>query len=1468
MKRFLLSLSIFTACFLSGSLDAQMTTFRFTYDVGLFDISGGMVQNPAGEFVFAGINNSFGPYYGDAVKIDASGTVVWAKAYNGGFATNISDIKNVSTGGYIMTGQSSSAGGGALLIRIDNAGAVLWAFKYQLPDKPAANASNEYGNAVIETSDGGFLVGGGVDYFWDGVSPTTTDTTSAMGFKVNSSGVLQWSKVWTIATANPDEHYINDVAESADGYFFVGQSSEGTGTLSSNGDYPSNALIIKTTTAGALTYIRRWGAGNATSQGINAATKLTTGNILLGGFDDVSGFLVSISGVGAAPAVIYNHRLNGALFGSTYLIQDIMECADGNYSIIGTQLVFLSVQLNTMIVKLNSSTGALMFGRTYAPIGLSAILPEGGLCTDQGYYVVMTDQQVGGFNANVIRTNTVGQTNDPASGCPGTSINPTIGTITVTFTTPTSSNFNLAVGSSFSPVVTNLIPVRTQHCFNAPSALSATSTSTNVTCFGGCNGTATATPANGTAPYTYLWAPSGGTAATATGLCAGTYTCTVTDAASVSTTTSVTITQPAATVATISATPIECSTGWAYITVNVTSGVGPYTYAWSPSGGNTNVGQVFVAGNYTCTITNGAGCTSTQSITVVPGPAPTCSITSSSNNLCFGNTNGTATVTASSGMGPYTYSWSPSGGTGATASNLAAGTYTVTVTDFLGCQATSTIVITAPSQLTSTSSQTNVLCNGGNNGTATVAPTGGTPGYTYSWAPSGGTAATASGLAPNTYTCTITDGAGCTTTQNFTITQPTVISASATSTPTGCSTNTGSATCTANGGTGILTYSWAPSGGTAATAINLGVGNYTVTVTDANGCTSTANASIITAGGPTASLQSSSNVNCFGSSTGTASVTASGNSPFTYSWSPSGGNAATANGLIAGGYTCTITDINGCASTQSVLITEPTAIVASASSTPTGCSASTGSATCTANGGTGSLTYSWSPSGGTSATANNLAAGPYVVTITDANGCTTTANTTVTSVGGPTTSVQTTTNVACFGNNTGASTITASGNGPLTYSWAPIGGNAATGANLSAGTYTVTVTDINGCVSAQTVTITEPTVIAPFTSSNPATCGNTNGDATVSVTGGTGPYTYLWNNSQTTATISNLAGGSYNVTVTDANGCTSTATVNVTNTGAPTVSLQSSSNVSCFGGTTGSATVLVSGGSSPYTYAWSPSGGTSASATNLGAGTYTITVTGSDGCTQTQTVTLTQPTAIALTSNAVAENCGSADGSASVAASGGTPGYTYVWSNAATNDSISNLSAGSYSVTATDANGCTTSSTVVVTNNSTAVANAGASVTITSGQTVQLLGTGGVTYSWTPSGTLSCSNCQNPVASPTATTIYMLTVTDSNGCTDTDTITVYVDIACGEVYVPNAFSPNGDHQNDMFYVRGNCIKYLDFSIYNRWGEKVFYTADPAMGWDGTWRNVACENAVFTYYLKATLLDGTEIDRQGNISLVK
>jgi len=167
--------------------------------------------------------------------------------------------------------------------------------------------------------------------------------------------------------------------------------------------------------------------------------------------------------------------------------------------------------------------------------------------------------------------------------------------------------------------------------------------------------------------------------------------------------------------------------------------------------------------------------------------------------------------------------------------------------------------------------------------------------------------------------------------------------------------------------------------------------------------------------------------------------------------------------------------------------------------------------------------------------------------------------------------------------------------------------------------------------------------------------------------------------------------------------------------------------------------------------------------------------------------------------------------------------------------------------------------------------DAGPYVVITQGDQTQLNGTGGGngTYSWAPATGLSCTNCPDPVASPTVTTTYTLTVADSLGCMFTDTVTVAVELNCGlGIFVPNAFSPNGDGQNDVLYVRGDCIEFMEFSVFNRWGEEVFHSTSPAQGWNGVWRGEPCEDAIFTYVVHATMYDGTQQDAKGNVALIK
>ena len=365
-----------------------------------------------------------------------------------------------------------------------------------------------------------------------------------------------------------------------------------------------------------------------------------------------------------------------------------------------------------------------------------------------------------------------------------------------------------------------------------------------------------------------------------------------------------------------------------------------------------------------------------------------------------------------------------------------------------------------------------------------------------------------------------------------------------------------------------------------------------------------------------------------------------------------------------------------------------------------------GSATVTASGATSPYTYTWNTTPPQyTTTATNLSAGTYSVTVNAANACSKTASVTITQ---PSAALSATisgqTNVSCFGNSTGSATVTAAGGtSPYTYTWntSPVQ-YTTTASNLAAGTYIVTVKDANNCSTTVSVTITQPSaglnasVSGAGSQVNVSCFGGTNGSATATVTGGTSPYTYTWNTTpaQYTATASNLSAGTYTITVKDANNCSATANVTITQPNAAlSATISGQTNVSCFGNSTGSATVAAAGGTSPYTYTWNT---TPVSIHNnshkLAAGTYTVTVKDANNCSTTVSVTITQPSSPISLSNNISYTGNNTNIDLSV--SGGTPPYTYSWSNGATTQDLNNVAIGSYTVTVTDSKGCVTTATI------------------------------------------------------------------------------------------------------------------------------------------------------------------------------
>lgn len=420
-------------------------------------------------------------------------------------------------------------------------------------------------------------------------------------------------------------------------------------------------------------------------------------------------------------------------------------------------------------------------------------------------------------------------------------------------------------------------------------------------------------------------------------------------------------------------------------------------------------------------------------------------------------------------------------------------------------------------------------------------------------------------------------------------------------------------------------------------------------------------------------------------------------------------------------------------------------------------------------GGIGPFTYAWSNTATTSS-ISSLPAGTYSLMVTAANGCTQTTSATVTEPVAIDID-SSTSDVTCHGGTDGAALLTINGGtSPYSYLWS----NSTTNPGLSsvaAGTYSVTITDNNGCQQNSMVTITEPTAISTGISSSNVNCnGGTDGSVQLNPTGGTAPYSYMWNTTDTTVTLSSLSAGNYSVTITDDNGCLQTGSVSITEPAA--ISLNTTANsASCNGSTNGSAQLSISGGTSPYTYLWSDNS-TSQNLSAVGAGTYSVTVTDNNGCTQTTSATITEPAAIGLNTTASDALCnGATNGSAQLSVSGGTAPFTYLWSDNSTSQNLSSVGAGTYSVTVTDNNGCTQTTSVTITAPSTISLNTSATDVLCHGATngaAQLNVSGGTspfTYLWSDNSTL-----QN--LSAVAAGSYSVTVTDNNGCTQMTNVTI------------------------------------------------------------------------------------------------
>lgn len=680
------------------------------------------------------------------------------------------------------------------------------------------------------------------------------------------------------------------------------------------------------------------------------------------------------------------------------------------------------------------------------------------------------------------------------------------------------------------------------------------------------------------------------------------------------------------------------------------------------------------------------------------------------------------------------YNWSTGTQTSSTTVNTS-GQYWVQATDNLGCTFSDTTQVWI-SNIQSNLSSVEPTCYGFSNGTITPNPTGGVSGYSYQWS-NGDTTAALSATASGLYWVNITDSVGCSVQDSILLDEPAdlAVMASATSNYNGYSIpcfggSNGQASAVVNGGTLPYTYSWS-NGSPDSIVYSLAAGTHTVNIMDSNGCITSDTVLITQPSGINTSLSSTSSYNgfdisCYGHQDGSIQLTVSGGvTPYQHYWS-TGSNGTNLSNIGAGLYTVNTVDANGCSSVDSITLNQPTVLTSTAT------------------------------------------------VVSNYNGY----------------------NVSCYGASDGSAQISAlGGNAPYTYNWSN-GTTLNQNNGIGAGSYSVTVTDTNGCTVQNSVVLNEPTelqittsVTSNFNGYSISCTGAHDGSAMVNGNGGTAPYTILWSNGDTSLTTNDLSAGTYFVTVTDANGCSKSDSVVLSDPiGLSNLTLSASSyngfNISCHGGNDGEIFMTgVNGGTAPLSYSWN-TGDSTSSITGLPVGNYTLTVTDVNGCSISDSLTINQPTVLtsnaSVTSNFNGTNIscnGAMDGSAQVSVAGGVSPYTFLWNTSDTSTTIANLSAGTYTVLVTDVNGCNTMDTVSLTEPSLFSITAGVQSNYNgyniscaggaNGQVAALAigGTGPYNYNWSNG---SFSPGQNNLAAG----IYIINVSDANGCSAADTLTL------------------------------------------------------------------------------------------------
>ena len=907
------------------------------------------------------------------------------------------------------------------------------------------------------------------------------------------------------------------------------------------------------------------------------------------------------------------------------------------------------------------------------------------------------------------------------------------------------------------------------------------------------------------------------------------------------------------------------------------------------------------AGNHTIAVVDADGCADTLSFNLAEPPVLTIPLQITQQVSCHNGNNGLITATPQGGNNGYILNWS--GPATPNPNGVPSGTYLVTVTDNLGCIATNSIVLPNPPQLSVMLLANAPNCFNTADGSMEAIATGGTGTIAYNWSPVLSSQPIQQTLAAGNYCVTATDQNGCTATACATTASPTqLVITSITPRPADCfGNNTGSAIVQVSGGTlvpgGEYNFAWNdPIQQVSDTAVFLFAGNYSVTVTDNNGCQVTGQTSITQPAQLVANMVAV-DARCFGESSGSATITPGGGvGPYTVLWE-NGLSSTTITNLATNAYDVTVTDANGCQAQGFADVGQPdTPVSVAVSQTFTGCFGATDNeASAMPSGGTGfGYTFIWSNTQ-TGPTAVNLAPGSQSVSITDSNGCAASAQVTLSDWADINVNIIAI-EPTCFGDANGQMGVnlfsggagTANNAADYTFNWSN-NGAGVTIQNLAGGvTYSVTVSDLQGCSKVFSRALSQPQDITfDFTHADVACNAGADGTATVVNVQGSifGGYTYRWSSnagSQVTVTAGNLSAGLYFVTVTDANGCNSDGQVQVGQPTALSISMAAEKEP-CFGNALGSVTATVSGGVPGYTYAWTGQQQTAATIANLPAGVYTVTAQDANGCQITANAEVLQPEPISVTVATKPVDCfNMRNGSITVVPQGGSGPFQYSLDNNTYSGSstLIGLQGGEYTIYVRDRNGCMLVDKATVVSPPEFIVNAGVDTTITIGDLINLgassvNGAGEVLYTWYApyDSTLSCTECPSPQVLATNTITFELYGIDENGCDDNDFVNVFIRKP-RVLAVPTGFTPNGDGANDRLLVHGQeGTTIRTFRIYDRWGELLyeardFEVNDANFGWDGSFIGKMMNGGVYLWYVDAEYADGVREVFKGQTTMIR